>query len=426
MYTFTQCIPENGSYELIVVGGGPAGCAAAIAAARAGVRTLLVERGSCLGGMAAGGRVPHWHGTSSGGGFYTARGIAERIIRKMQAQLTVSVDLPMGWAIDAEGIKRIFDEELAKSGADVLLETALAAAETDGNGRVERIILAGKKGLCAYRAPLYLDCTGDADLIAFAGGEFELGDEDGTVQAVTLCFLLTGIDGLPFDFDTRIRLQQEHLTYSWIAPGTYCINAGHIYMTDPLDPAERSRALAQGRVTAHRITEALRAAYPEVACEVRLAATAEQLGVRESRRIAGLYRLTDEDYFARRSFPDEIARNCSNLDSHPTPREKAILDAGGTLPHKSEEFVFAPGESHGIPYRCLVHRRLRNAAVAGRSLCADRRMMGSCRMMSVCMSMGEAMGLAAALAAKQPQPDFHAVDTDALRALLKENGAYIL
>ena len=137
-------------------------------------------------------------------------------------------------------------------------------------------------------------------------------------------------------------------------------------------------------------------------------------------------RLTDEDYFARRSFPDEIARNCSNLDSHATPREKAILDAGGTLPHKGEEFVFAPGESHGIPYRCLVPRSLRNAAVAGRSLCADRRMMGSCRMMSVCMSMGEAMGTAAALAAAMPQPDFHAVDTGALRAKLLENGAYLL
>lgn len=426
MYTFTQQIPEDDSYQLIVAGGGPAGCAAAIAAARAGVRTLLIERSSSLGGMAGGGRVPHWHGTSNGGGFYTARGIAERIIRRMQAQLTVSVDLPMGWAIDAEGIKRIFDEELAESGADVLLETTLAAAETDGNGRVQRIIAVNKRGLCAYKAPLYLDCTGDADLIAFAGGAFEMGDEEGGVQAVTLCFLLTGIDGLPFDFETRIHLGPEHLTYSWIAPGTYCINGGHIHMTDPLDPAERSRALAQGRAYAARIAECLREAYPNVACEARLAATAEQLGVRESRRIAGLYKLTDEDYFARRSFADEIARNCSNLDSHVTPREKAILDAGGTLPHKNEEFVFAPGESHGIPYRSLVHRDLRNAAVAGRSLCADRRMMGSCRMMSVCMSMGEAMGFAASLAAQMPQPDFHAVDTDALRALLKENGAYLL
>ncbi len=426
MYTFTQQIPENDAYRLIVAGGGPAGCAAAIAAARAGVRTLLIERSSCLGGMASGGRVPHWHGTSSGGGFYTARGIAERIIRKMQAQLKVSVDLPMGWAIDAEDMKRIFDGELRESGADVLLETALVAAEADGNGRVERIIAANKKGLCAYRAPLYLDCTGDADLIAFAGGAFEMGDEDGGVQAATLCFLLTGIEGLPFDFHTRIRLPQEHLTYSWVAPGTYCINGGHIYMDDPLDPAERSRALAQGRAFAHHITEQLREVYPAVACEVRLAATAEQLGVRESRRIAGLYKLTDEDYFARRSFPDEVARNCSNLDCHTTPKEKAILEAGGTLPHKNEEFVFAPGESHGIPYRCLLHRDLRNAAVAGRSLCADRRMMGSCRMMSVCMSMGEAMGLAAFLADGMPQPDFHAVDTDALRALLKENGAYLL
>lgn len=426
MYSFTKQIPENSDYQLIVAGGGPAGCAAAIAAARAGVRTLLIERGSCLGGMASGGRVPHWHGTTSGNGFYTARGIAEHIIRRMQAQLQVKVDLPMGWAIDAEDMKRIFDEEVAAAGADVLLETTLAAAETGENGRVERIVTANKKGLCAWLAPLYLDCTGDADLIAFAGGEFEMGDEDGGVQAVTLCFLLTGIEGLPFDFNTRIDLGREHLTYSWVAPGTYCINGGHIYMKDPLDPAERSAALAQGRAIARRITDALRDAYPAVACEVRLAATAELLGVRESRRIAGLYRLTDEDYFARRSFPDEIARNCSNLDSHATPREKAILDAGGTLPHKGEEFVFAPGESHGIPYRCLVPRSLRNAAVAGRSLCADRRMMGSCRMMSVCMSMGEAMGTAAALAAAMPQPDFHAVDTGALRAKLLENGAYLL
>ena len=425
MHTLHMQIPEYTGYDLIVAGGGPAGCAAAIAAARQGVKTLLVERSSCLGGMATGGRIPHWHGLSNGNDFYTVRGVAEELIRAMQSHLHIDTGAYLGFAIDAEYMKQIFDDAVTESGADILLDTALSAVETDGQGHVERIILSNKSGLSAWRAPLYLDCTGDADLVAFAGGEFEMGDEDGGVQAVSLCFLLTGIEGIPFDFKTRIRIGEEHLTYSWIAPGVYCINAGHMSLQNPTDPVERSHALAEGRKIARRITESLRETYPDVACDVRLAATADQLGVRESRRIAGDYKLTQEDYFARRTFPDEIARNCSNLDSHPTPSERRILAAGGTLPHKNEEFVYAPGESHGIPYRCLLPVSLKNAAVAGRSLCADRRMMGSCRMMGVCMSMGEAMGLAARLALSQPSPDFHQVDTDALRALLRENNAYI-
>lgn len=144
------------------------------------------------------------------------------------------------------------------------------------------------------------------------------------------------------------------------------------------------------------------------------------MGVRETRRITGDYVLSVEDYVNRRSFADEICRNSYFIDIHGTEKEEK--QAGG-----KQEVIkrYGPGESHGIPYRCLTPRTLRNVLVAGRSISCVREVQGSVRVMPACLAMGEAAGIAAALAVKLPDNDVHAVDIPTLRRRLQEEGAYL-
>ncbi|MNC34678.1 FAD dependent oxidoreductase [compost metagenome] len=148
--------------------------------------------------------------------------------------------------------------------------------------------------------------------------------------------------------------------------------------------------------------------------------TGTLIGTRESRRIIGDYVLTAEDYIERKSFGDEICRNSYFLDIHGTKAEQQ----SGTGSSMSIT-LYGPGESHGIPYRCLTPRGLRNVLVAGRSISCDRRVLGSVRVMPVCLAMGEAAGIAAVLAAGHSESDVHAVDVAVLRERLKEEGAYL-
>ena len=132
----------------------------------------------------------------------------------------------------------------------------------------------------------------------------------------------------------------------------------------------------------------------------------------------GDYVLTEEDYLTRRSFPDEIARNCYEFDSHDLKKKEQC---------KPEyEIVYKAGESHGIPYRCLTPKGLKNVLMAGKCISAKRRVMGAVRIMATCLSTGEAAGMAAAHAVKSESCDVHSVDTEKLRSRLKEEGAYIL
>ncbi|MEI8133077.1 MAG: FAD-dependent oxidoreductase, partial [Leptolinea sp.] len=148
------------------------------------------------------------------------------------------------------------------------------------------------------------------------------------------------------------------------------------------------------------------------------------MGIRETRRVLGDYLLTFEDYQARRSFPDEICRNSYPIDVH-HPKEKIAANLAGDPEFSGMTHHYGPGESHGIPYRCLTPKGLRNVLIAGRSISTDRITQGSTRVMPTCLAMGEAAGIAAAHAAATPGHDVHAVDTDRLRARLIEMGGYL-
>jgi len=326
------------------------------------------------------------------------------------------------------------------AGAEVIFNTMLAAVDTAGGGGIDALILANKSGLTAYRAKTYVDCTGDADLAAWAGAEYEKGDrETGDLQPASLCFMLTNVDlygyqhcgnvkygqGKPLINDIVLsgkypEIPDTHACNNIVGPGTIGFNAGHLWEIDNTDPASVSKGLIQGRKIAHAFQRALAEFHPKAFADSFLVSTASLMGIRETRRIVGDYVLTIDDYLARRSFPDEICRNSYFIDVHYAQDESSKLK---TDPDRVERY--GKGESHGIPYRCLTPKGLKSVLVAGRSISTDRMVQGSTRVMPVCLAMGEAAGMAAAHAASVSEPDVHAVDVARLRERLKEEGAYL-
>jgi hypothetical protein len=141
--------------------------------------------------------------------------------------------------------------------------------------------------------------------------------------------------------------------------------------------------------------------------------------------VIGDYLLTFEDYMRRQTFQDEICRNSYYLDVHKKTDEAAKTFEKNEEQEKKTTFRYGPGESHGIPYRCLTPQGLRNVLVAGRCISTEQVVQGSVRVMPTCLAMGEAAGLAAALAASSAGPDVHAVDAGRLRGLLRGYGAYL-
>lgn len=442
-YTMTpRELPLNADYDVIVVGGGPAGVCAAYAAAREGAKTLVIEQTGALGGMSTMGMVPAWCPFSDKEKIIY-RGLAQRIF-ELGKKETPFVDPDMlDWVpIEPESMKRIYDELLAEVGADVLYGTVLSDADVS-EGKIRALIVSNKAGLSAYAAKTYVDCTGDGDLAAFAGAEFHMGrDDDPTdTQEATHCFALGGVNMEAYAKlklnasnkaspifairdDPKYPRLDTHCCDSVNGEGIVGFNAGHLTEVNGTDPLSLSRAYPRGRRLAHEMSRALAEYCPEAFGKCFVAQTAPLMGIRETRRIVGDYTLTVEDYMSRASFPDEIARNSYFLDIHRTkkeleelkkkPRETADTDA-----------EYGKGESHGIPYRCLTPKGLENLLVAGRIISCDRRILGSVRVMPNCLTTGEAAGLAAATSAREGV-SVHGVDTEELRAKLRSYGAYFL
>ncbi len=450
MKTYTlpaRQIPLSEPWDVIVVGGGPTGCTAAASAAREGAKTLLIEVSGMLGGSGTSALVPAWCPFSDKEKVIY-RGLAERILTECKAGLPhVPADRVDWVAIDPEALKRIYDRLVTSSGATVLFNTFLSAVETDGAGSVTKIIVSNKSGLAALEAKVFIDCTGDGDLSAWAGAEYHQGDETGDLMPATHCFILTNVDEHAFNYHYKggpalhanspdspffkimasgkyPLIPDAHVCCTVIGPGTVGFNAGHLWKVDNTKPETVSAALIHGRKMAEQFRDALAEFCPSAFANAFLITTGSQMGIRETRRIVGDYILTLDDYIARRSFPDEICRNSYFIDIHHALEdvEKDNAEQREGLKHTIH---YQPGESHGIPYRTLTPKSLKNVLVAGRSISCERIVQGSVRVMPVCLAMGEAAGMAAAHALKSHGSDVHAVDTAHLRQRLKEEGAYL-
>lgn len=436
-----RIVPLDSQWDVIVAGGGPAGCTAAAAAAREGARTLLIEATGALGGMGTAGLVPAWCPFTDKKRIIYG-GMAENVLKKCMAGMPHVPANKFDWTpIDPELLKRIYDDLVTENGAQVLFNTQIAAVECDDNGTVSALIIANKNGLSACRAKVYVDCSGDADIAAWAGAEFIKGDENGELQPATHCFTLSNVDMYAYQYMGGIRhgqgkrgniiddirasgkypqIPDRHACNSIIGPGTIGFNAGHLWNVDNTNPVSVSNALIEGRRMAKAFRDACAEFFPEAFANAFLSQTGALMGIRETRRIIGDYILTADDFAAKRSFDDEICRNSYFIDIHHKKTE-----IGTELEGHSTAMHMGKGESHGVPYRCLTPKGLSNVLVAGRSISTDRAVQGSTRVMPVCLCMGEAAGIAANIAGKTEEPDVHKVDTDALRSILKKNGAYL-
>lgn len=409
-------------FDVVVCGGGTAGATAAIAAARLGARTLVVERTGALGGTQTAGWVtpmmPNYLGEAK-----LDRGLNLEIVARQASEQPPLSSLPHGdvW-YDPVGLARVLDRLAEEAGVTLLFQACLVGAETQSR-RVEAVEVMTVAGRQRFAASCFVDATGDALLSVLAGAEIMEGDESGFHQPMTLRFFMGNIDlevlreGLPIWrtaegghleagfaearesplaplVDGAIAegiLHEDDLGYFQIftangRPRELAFNCPRLAGLDPTDPFDLSRAYIVGREKIARIAAFVRAKFPGCG-DAYVSGIAPAMGVRESRRVVGEYVLTAEDHRSCRKFPDAIARNRYPVDIH---RARGVVHP-----------PYPPGEWHDIPYRSLVVRGFDNLWVAGRCLSADFVAQSAVRIQPVCRSMGQAAGVAAALCARE-------------------------
>ncbi|MBQ3866508.1 MAG: FAD-dependent oxidoreductase, partial [Clostridia bacterium] len=366
-------------YDVIVVGGGPAGIAASVAAARLGADTLLIEAATALGGMSTVGMVSRLT-TLSDGEKIIYRSLTTEIMERYMKETGVRPDDRGRIPLITEDLKVVFDEIVTEAGVHVLFQSTLCDVVKDGED-IDCAVVANKAGLTPYKAKIFIDATGDGDLAYFAGVPYEKGDEDGDLQPASLCFSVSNVHAenrkgslnggkdtvwAVIGRDENYPLVRNHFVPVHVGDGTIFANAGHLDGVDATDPESLSEAYIRGRRTVKQTLEACKAYIPEVfGPDSIIAATAPLMGIRESRRMEAEYQLTAQDYIDRRSFDDEVCRNHNWLDCHTRKGKKNPY----TL---TDEQKYKTGDSHGIPWRCQVPKKVDNLILSGRCIWNDR------------------------------------------------------
>lgn len=413
------------NYDIVVAGGGPAGIGAAIAAARNGAKTLLVEGTNCLGGMLTNGLVGMIRTAGDNAGI--VREFWDRLAEVDGAEVTDS------HAVINPCVGRIVALDMAQgSGVDVLLHTLAEEVAMDGDA-LTGVYLANKGGRQPAECKVAVDATGDGDLAAWAGACYDKGREgDGYLQAVSLNFVLAGVemDKRPTWDEFRaaceealdrgeIELPPPNRTlhfgraYPGAPPGVVEFQYDMAIHIDASDP----RSLTEGEAICHqRILKIWRFLKQNFECYRNsvLLHIATYLGVRETRRIHGEKTLTEQDVLEARKHPDGIARCSWYMDLH-----------DGQDKHPLQEYRArrAPpkGDFYEIPYGCLVPREVDNLLVSGRCISSTRPANGSLRLQPTCMNTGQAAGTAAALCVKHDVTP-RQIEGEELRGILVRQG----
>ncbi len=403
-------------YNLIVVGGGLAGVAAAVSGAREGLSVLLVEKFGCLGGAMTNGLVYPFMGYTTEEGKVLSAGIfAEMLERKKNYGNT-------SW----ESFKCVFDDMVTEANVDVLFHAAVFEAKTDGR-QIKHVSVATKSGVIKYEADCFIDCSGDGELIAMTGCDYQLGREsDGLSQPMTTCFRVCGVDVALCKSESDM-LQKKYrelqaankltnpreniLAFYGYGEGIIHFNTTRIVKHNPVDPVEISEAEMLARKQIIEMMDFLKK-NSKAFENATLISIASHIGVRESRKLKGVHILTAEELISCTDFEDTIALGNYDIDIHnPAGTGTTIIN----IPHN---------RYYKIPYRSLLPKEYDNMLVAGRCLSATHEAHSSVRIMPICTCLGEAAGTAAALAYKTNR-NVHTVDINLLRTRLKENGAVL-
>lgn len=439
MYNYVKSIPEAGKFDLIVVGSGSAGSPAAIAAARNGCRTLIVDRLPFLGGTSTA-VLDTFYGyyTPGSQSVKVVGGIADDVVSGLQ-MYNACFDRPntfgagTGITYHPEYLKVVWESLVKVSGCHVLLN-AWVQDVIKTNNEITGLIIATKSGLAVYRSQFFIDASGDADICYFGGISFELAGENDPAQTLTTTFKMVNVN-----LDTRKKVSKveiNKLMEEAAASGKYYLprkeGSDHITTVDHMtatimtrlksfevkegkvinatDPQFISNAEIEGRLQALEYIRFLKDYVPGYE-KAALSTFGFQIGVRETRRIYGEYRLTNEDVLSARQFEDQIGLCGAPMEDH----------------HEGEgtRWQYLPdAKCVGIPYRTLIPKESHNLLVAGRCFSASHVAHSSVRSMAQCMVMGEAAGVAASLALKNKKSALE-VNIQELRHLLKISGAKI-
>lgn len=443
-------------FDVVVVGGGPAGAVAAIAAAREGAKTLLVEQYGYLGGMlTVAGVGPQM--TFHAGETQVVRGIADEIVRRLK-DLGLSpghIEDFVGYAssvtpFDAEGMKYVMETMALEAGVKLLYHTVFTGCEVE-EGRITRIRLYSKNGFFDVAAKVFLDCTADADLSTCAGVQSLYGREsDHLAQPMTLNIKVAGVDRdkmieyvrsnrsdmletIPFDRLHQIPRSGMQGAYSLIekakaagefdvdrnmvlcfetnTPGELILNMSRVIRKSAVDAFDLTDAEVEGRRQARQILAFMRKNIPGFE-SCRIVSTGPHIGVRESRKIHGIYQLTAEDLLDNRMFEDAIAMGGYPIDIHSPD--------GAAMKHRH----LKPGSWYSVPYRCLVTKEIENLIVAGRCISTTHEACAAIRVTPIVMAIGEAAGTAAAQSVATGERA-NCLDTQLLREKLRGNNVFL-
>lgn len=412
--------------DVFIAGGGPSGVTAAVAAARNGKKVFLAESTGCFGGLGTSGLVPAFAPFDDGENI-----LASGIGYEIRQRLVGSTPLRNWTTLDIEELKREYDKIITESGVEFSFFTTVYDVIAD-NGKVEAIVLGSKSGLFAVKAKIYIDCTGDGDLCAFGGAEFEMGDENGTVMPQTLCSIWTDIEKAkcnePWNAyveqayrDGILTCEDRHIPgFFHRDDGISGGNIGHTFGVNPVDEKSLSDAMVKGRKSMQEFEKYFKTYFTGYE-NMKLCSTASILGVRESRRIVCDYMLNVNDFLSRSVFEDEIGRYCYPVDIHIMNTNKEEYER--FKKEYEQKLRYKKGESYGIPYRSLIPVSFSNVLVAGRCIGTDRQMQASVRVMPGCFITGQAAGVAAALACENE--NVRKISVSELQASLKKLGAYL-
>lgn len=398
-------IPLLAEADVVIVGGGLAGCAAAVASASKCVKTILLEQSGVLGGLGTLG-LGTMFAPRSDGKHDLAEGIGGSLIVEMCRRMGKKDH--QGWvAINTEILKKVLDDALLKAGVEVLFQQHVIDVNIN-KGTVSEIAVSGLSGIKKVKGKVFIDCSGDGMLSLYAGAKCFMGDENGIVMSPTLCVQYSDID-----FETykssgknarnywlkladagKAPLLERH--YVGLQPGgvhTANGNLGHIYGLNPGDERSLSNGYFEGRSIAEVFLKFHRENVPGFE-NAELTGTASLLGLRETRRVECDYWMTIEDYKADSSFPDEIGRYNYPIDIHSSTTSAEAQD--NVIKHLIATRL-KQGQSYAIPYRAICVKGFKNMLLAGRITSSDRSIQSSLRVMPGCFISGQAAGLAAAL-----------------------------
>lgn len=436
--------------DVLVVGGGPSGIIAAMAAAEDGLNVMLIESRSFLGGnMTIGLPILGFLGQK---GNQIIHGIPQKFIDRLKAVDAASEHRPCPLhmsltLVEPEAVKTVALEMLVEAGIDVMFYSFFSEAIVEGD-ELKGVIIESKSGREALLAKTVIDCSGDADVAFRAGVPCEYGNEQGGVQPPTLMFCLGGVDTEKL----RLSIAEEPRTYltdfipaeyfgqnnqfivvgmrsliqkaeedglkipvertiiiTGLRKGEVWINMTRINGVNGTDPESLTYGETEGRRQIGNIQKYLIDYVPGFE-EAYFVKTAPFVGIRETRRIGGQYTMTQEDILSCRHFEDTVAAASYPLDIHHP-------EGGGCT------LVWC-GDSYDIPFRSLVPQNIKNLLVAGRSISCTHEAMSAIRVMAPCMAMGEAAGRAAKMAVRKGIP-VHEVEVKELQSELLEKGAYL-